>query len=205
MQRFEADFTLSLLAHAGPYIGIEHIGALGSLEEILFNSNGAAGLRCVLLCQTQDFRIRLIALRTSADHIHANLSAGKHQRMCHVVAIADINQLAALEHLHLLLNGKDIRQCLAGMQQVGQTVDNRYACIFSQLDNGIMGEGTDHNTVNEAGQHACSITNRFAAANLGSRIAQINRMAAQLPEANLKGGSGTGGSLGEQHGQSLAL
>ena len=125
--------------------------------------------------------------------------------MCHVVAIADINQLAALEHLHLLLNGEDIRQRLTRMQQVGQTVDNRYACIFSQLDNGIMGEGTDHNTVNEAGQHACCITNRFTAANLGSRIAQINRMAAQLPEANLKGGSGTGGSLGEQHGQSLAL
>ena len=68
-----------------------------------------------------------------------------------------------------------------------------------------MGEGTDHNTVNEAGKYTRGITDRLAAANLGSGIAQINRMAAQLPEANLKRGSGTGRSLGEQHSQSFAL
>ena len=125
--------------------------------------------------------------------------------MCHVVAVAYINQLTAFEHLHLLLNSEDIGQSLAGMQQIGQAVDNGNACIFSQLNNGIMGEGTDHNTINEAGKYTRGITDRLAAADLGSGIAQINRMAAQLPEAYLKRSSGTGRSLGEQHSQSFAL
>ena len=153
MQCFETNLTLRFLAHAGPYIGIEHIGALSSLEEILLYGNAAAGLGSVLLRQTQDFRIRLIALRAGADHVHANLGAGKHQRVCHVIAIAYINQLTAFEHLHLLLNSEDIGQSLAGMQQIGQAVDNGNACIFSQLNNGIMGEGTDHNTVNKTGKY----------------------------------------------------
>ena len=205
MQCFETNLTLRFLAHAGPYIGIEHIGALGSLEEILLYGNAAAGLGSILLRQTQDFRIRLIALRAGADHVHAHLGAGKHQRVCHVIAIAYINQLTAFEHLHLLLNSEDIGQSLTRMQQIGQAVDNGNACIFSQLNNGIVREGTDHNTVNKTGKYTCGIANRFATADLGSGITQINRMAAQLPEAYLKRGSGTCRSLGEQHSQSFAL
>ena len=50
MQCFETNLTLCFLAHAGPYIGIEHVGALSSLEEVLLYGNAAAGLCSILLC-----------------------------------------------------------------------------------------------------------------------------------------------------------
>ena len=93
MQSLKANIALSLLAHTGPYISIEHIGTLSSLEKVLFHGNGAAGMGCILLCLSQNLRVRLIALGASAHHVHANLSAGIHQGVSHVIAVAYINQL----------------------------------------------------------------------------------------------------------------
>ena len=115
MQCLEANIALCFLAHAGPHIGVEHIGALSSLEKVLLHGDGAAGMGCILLCLSQNLRVRLIALGASAHHVHANLSAGIHQGVSHVIAVAYINQLTTLQYLHLFLDGEHIGQSLAGM------------------------------------------------------------------------------------------
>ena len=94
-KRFLTDALFGFLSHTCPNICIKNVCAFGGTEQIFINFNGAAGKCGIFLRGSYNFRVRLVAFRRCANHIHAYFGTGIHQRMRHIVAVANINQLTA--------------------------------------------------------------------------------------------------------------
>ena len=95
VQGLQADLPFRFLPHGRPDIRVKNIGALYRFEDIFFNGNRTAGQRRIFLGLLCHHRIRLIALRAGADHVHSHFGTGIHQGMGHVIAVAHIYQLAS--------------------------------------------------------------------------------------------------------------
>jgi len=70
--------------------------------------------------------------------------------------------------------GEDIRQNLARMVFIGQTVDHRNTRIFRKTLNNILAESANHDDVAHARHHLCGIFHRFTAAELAIAGVQID-------------------------------
>ena len=104
-----------------------------------------------------------------------------------------------------LPHGEQVGQDLAGMQQIGQPVDDRNRCVAGQLLDVGMIVGADHDAVEIAGQHPGGVADRLAPAQLDVARGEEERVPAELERADLEGDPGAGGALGEDHPQRLAL
>ena len=101
-------------------------------------------------------------------------------------------------------DGLQIGQDLAGVAEVGETVDDRNGGILGQGVHFLLGIGADHDAVAEAGQDPGSVLHRLVAADLAVLAGQEDGVAAQLIDTSLEGDTGTGGILFKDHGQGLA-
>ena len=194
-------FCLAFLAHGCPYVCDYHIGVLGSLQRLV----GHLELVAVLCRKVQDFLVRLIVVRAGDSYRHTHLQTAHNQRVCHVVAVADKAHLQAVKAALEFPDGHQIRQYLARVTEVRQTVDDRDRAVLCQIFHFFLLKGTDHDAVQIPGQYTCGILYRLASADLQIVCRQEQRMTAQLVHTGLKGNTGTGRSLLEDHAQRLAL
>ena len=104
----------------------------------------------------------------------------------------------------LLLDGLEVRHDLAGVQQVGEAVDDRNGGVARQLLDLLVGEGADHDAVHVSGQHLGGVVHRLATAHLAVAIGKEERVPPELGHPHLEGHPGAGGALAEDHGQALA-
>ena len=197
---------LILLAHACPGISYHDISVLGCLKRVIHQLDGCAGFLRILAGILKNLHIRLKALRIGRNKINACLGAAVHVGIGHVVAIAYIGHLQALEILALvLLNSQQVSQNLARMQKVSQGIDNRHVRPFSKLLHPVMAKGANHDAVQITGHNTGSILDRLAPAQLQITVGQKQCLTAQLIHTCFKGKAGTGGRFLKNHAQSLAL
>src|SRR5205823_3091855 len=84
----------------------------------------------------------------------------------HVIAVADPGDALPLPAAEVLLDREQVGEDLAGMGEVGQSVDHWNRGVARQLfDLGVV-ESPDHDAVDVAGQHPCGIGDRLATADL---------------------------------------
>ena len=120
LERLHAHFLLGLHAHRRPSVRDDHVRVLRGLHRVV----GEEEVR-VALCKGEHVRVRAVALGGRDRDLHAGLEAADDQRVRHVVAVADVAHLEALEHRELLADGHQVSQHLAGMAEIGQAVDDR--------------------------------------------------------------------------------
>ncbi len=86
--------------------------------------------------------------------------------MADIVPVPHKSKLQPGKFALFLLNRLKIGQDLAGVQQVGQAVNNRNVGVFRKFLHVVMREGPDHNSVQVAGKHPGCISNTFTALDL---------------------------------------
>src|SRR5208283_3362341 len=93
LENLAPSLRLCFLSHARPDIGVDHIRSEGRYLRIV--GNGAAGicLRAAFSRPGHSICLRLISWRGCNPNMCSQLRARKHQRVRHVVAIADIRDL----------------------------------------------------------------------------------------------------------------
>ena len=198
LERLAADGCFLLLAHGGPNVGDEDIRPLGRFQGI------AGQVKVLPLGKGQHLGIRVVPLRAGHRDGHPRLEAAHNQGIGHVVPVPDVAQMQPRQGLFVFPDGHQVGQHLAGMAEIGETVDNGDRAVFRQLLHLALGKGADHDAVQVPGQHPGSVLNGLAPANLQILGAEEEGGSPQLIHPHLKGHPGAGGGLGKDHPQALS-
>src|SRR5208283_710868 len=91
------------------------------------------------------------------------------------------------------------------MAEVGETVDDGNARPLRHLFDDLMGEGANHDALNEALEILADVVNGFAFAEVDFRGRQIQSKAAQLMDANVEADARAQRGLLENEGEGLPL
>ena len=193
---------LLLLAHGGPHVGDDHIGPGHGLLGV--PAQGELGIGDGL-GEVQHLRIGVIALGAGHGHVHAALQTAHDEGVGHIVAVADEAQLQALQPGHLLPDGHQVGQHLAGVGEVGEAVDDGDGGVFGQLLHLVLAIGADHDAVTVAAEHPGGIGDGLAPADLALLAGEEESVTAHLIGPHLKGHTGPGGIFLKNHGQGLAF
>ncbi len=163
-----------LVAHAGPDIGRDQVRSSAGFHRILelpqHRCRGRASAH----------RIQLVAggrryMEREAQHF-SRLQPG----IGHVVGVADPRHDLPGDRAAMLYVGEDIRQDLAGVEFIGQAVDDRYAGMCGEaFDAGLL-EGADHHDVHHARNNARGVFDGFGASQLRIVGREIDDGSAQL-------------------------
>ena len=193
-------FLLGFLTHGRPCISDNNVCVLSSLHRVI----GDEEVR-VRLCECHNLSVRTVVRRRCDGNLHAGLEAADDQRVCHVVAVANVAHLETLKNGKLLADGHEVCQNLTRMAEISQTVDDRNRAVVCQILYFLLLVGADHNAVQIAAQHTCRVLYRLAAADLKVAIGQEQCLTAQLIHTGLERNTGTGGGLLENHAKALAF
>ena len=106
--------------------------------------------------------------------------------MGYIVTVADVAELQSFKLFLFLLDGHKIRHCLARMRVVSEAVDHRNRRILCHVDHDLMGERSNHNSLNHSLEVLCNIIDRLALSKTDFCRRQIEREAAKLLDADVK-------------------
>ena len=193
-----AGLVFGFVAHAGPHVGGDQIGALAGFERVAIEliATGAYPLGA-----RGQFLINFVATRRAHVHLEAQQCSGLHPGVGHVVAIAHPGYRLARDGATVLDVGEDVGQDLAGVVFVGQPVDDGHARMGGKaLDLGLL-ERADHHQIGHAADDLGAVFNWLSAAQLAVARGQVHHAAAQLVHARLKAHAGAGAGLFKNHGQ----
>ena len=79
-----------------------------------------------------------------------NVGAGDHQRLCDVIAIADVSQLQAIRLAEVFGNRENIGHRLTGVVVVGQAIDHGHGCVLGERRHRLVVERPDLHGVHHA-------------------------------------------------------
>jgi hypothetical protein len=119
----------------------------------------------------------------------------------HIVGIADPGDGLALDRAAMLDISHHIGQDLAGMEFVGQAIDDRHTRMRGEALDDLLAVGADHHQIDHAREHLRRIFNRLASAKLAVAGIDVNGRAAELVHPRFKAQAGAGGMLLENHRQ----
>ena len=146
-----------------------------------------------------------VAFRADERDVHAHLGRGEEQGGCHVVAVAYVGQVDALQPAVLLLDSEEVGQRLAGVLLVGQAVDDGHARVLGQVSTSAVREDAGHDAVHHAPQHAGHVGHALALAEADVVGPQVERVPAELGHAGLEADLRPQRGLLEDHRQLLAF
>lgn len=121
----------SLLAHACPDVGVDRIGGLHRRDRVVHGLDLCVGILRSDLGNPRG--IHLISLGTGKREPHLQHRTDQCQRMGNVVAIAHENQVPSPQVAQRILDRQHISYRLAGMTQIGQSVDYGHRIEACQL------------------------------------------------------------------------
>src|SRR3990167_241775 len=197
-EREAARFVLGFVAHAGPHIGGDDVGTLAGFERIAEKLIAASACPA---CPNGQFFIYFVTLGRAHMHLEAQQRGGLQPGVGHVVAVADPGHRLALDGASVLDEGEDVGQDLAGVEFVGQAVDDGHTRMLRKtLDLGLL-EGADHHQVHHAADDLGAVFNRLGVAELAVARGQVHHAAAKLVHARLKAHARARAGLLENHGQ----
>eukprot|EP00964_Phaeocystis_antarctica_P029641 scaffold16712_cov65-Phaeocystis_antarctica.AAC.15 len=172
-------------------------GHLDRLERVVDDA------RCAdpgLLHRLHQPGVRLVALRAGAHEVEGDDARQLEPRVDNVVTVADVDDALTLDGAQHLLHRQSVRDDLAGVVEVRQSVDHRYRRVLGEAEDVLVREEPRHDDVVHAGEDARDVCDRLALAD-PNLLAQAQRVPAQSVEARLEGDARAGGRLGEHHGE----
>src|SRR5699024_8997945 len=89
----------------------------------------------------------LVPHRAGDGQLHARRGGGVDVRVADVVAVTDEGEPESLQRSEPLAQGGVIGQQLAGVQQVGEAVDNRHLSVPGELHQRVVTVGARHDAV----------------------------------------------------------
>jgi hypothetical protein len=193
-----ARFVLGLIAHAGPHVGGDQVCALAGFERV---AEKLIAVCADSTCANGQFLINFVAARRAHVHLEAQQLRGLQPGVGHVVAVAHPGHGLASDGAAVFDVGEDVGQDLAGVELVGQAVDDGHARVLRKaLDLGLL-EGADHHQVGHAADDARAVLDRLGAAELAVARGQVHHAAAHLVHAGLEAHARARAGLLEDHGQ----
>ena len=175
-ERLGAQLLLGLLAHRGPDVGGDDVGAR-SRPRAASGSRGSSRARAT----REQLRARLVALRAREAQLEAEHRPPPRSSCCAMLLPSPIQATVRPPSVaELLVHRQQVGQDLAGMVVVGEAVDDRHRGEPRQLlDVGVV-EGADHDAVDVAREHARGVADRLAAAELDVARRQEEGVPAEL-------------------------
>lgn len=179
-----------------------HIGVLDAFGGVFQQAERTA----VLMGEHQHICRRAVTVGADAVYLHAGEQTAHDEAVGHIAAVADEAELLAHQRTPALPDGHEVGQHLTGVSIVRQAIDDGDARKLSELFQIALAVGAPDNAVIIAAQHPGGILERLAAAGLqlGGGI-HVVAEAAQLVDAHLEAGAGTGGIFREHQRDALAL
>ena len=178
------------MTHAGPHVGIDHVRAVDGFQRIVRDADLPQPAR-----RRGDLRLGLVTLGRRHGHVHSQAARRQHQRMRHVVAVADERQLQAFPPAEAFLDGLHVGERLAGMIQVAQGVDHGHMRPLREFVHRVLGEDPRDDALGPAIQVAGDVLDGLA---LADRADRSDGIAAELLDRQLKGHPGAQRRLFEQ-------
>src|SRR2546422_1967519 len=161
LERVAPRLRLGLLPHRGPYVGVDHVrpfhrflGHLGDLH-----------LR-VLAVPLELGAVVLEPLGAREPQLEAQHCGSLAPAVRHVVAVANPSDPLVIPAAQRLAHREQVGEHLAGVRQVGESVDDRDGRPARQLFDLFVVEGADHDAVHVARQHPCRVRDRLPAPQL---------------------------------------
>ena len=172
------------LAHADPGVGINDIGIENSGARVV-RLPDAVGRYLVYMFDC--LGVKLVTGRRCDHHFHVQLCTGMRQRSSDIVAVTYKRDLRALVVFAMFLDCKHVSHRLAGMQPVRQGVNDGYCCIFGQLGDGAVLEGSRHDPIDVPAQNPCDVFYRLAFADAADIFRfDIDRTSTQVRHSDLE-------------------
>src|SRR5450830_55994 len=187
--------VLGLVAHAGPDIGGHQVGVAAGFQRV------AEHFEAVAAADAGHALIDLIAVGRADMHLEVKQLGRLQPGVGHVVAVAHPGHGLALDRATVLDVGEDVGQDLAGMEFVGQAVDDGHARVLGETLDLVLAIGADHHQVDHAADHLGTVFDGFGAAQLAVAGGQVNHRATQLVHAGFEAHPCAGAGLLEDHGQ----
>ena len=192
LERPQTLFRFLLVAHTGPYVGIDDVGpghGVGRTHQRMHRrTRPPVGPDAPVGGGGEHRFLQLIAVRRSNRKVHPHRRRRQAQAARHIVAVADIGQIQTVSIPVRLRNRHQIRQNLAGMLPIRQRIDHWNAAVFGQLHQRLMRIDPRHDAVHIAAQNPRHIRNRLPLSQPHLIRRQVQAESAQLGNANLKAG-----------------
>ena len=189
-----------LLPHRRPRVGDQHVGAAGGGLRVGGDGHRRPGLGGPTLGGGEEPRLRPETGWRGDGHVHAGGHAADHQRVRHIVgAVTEVGHPQAAERPLAFGQGLQVGKHLAGMEVVGQRIDDGNRCRGGHRGEPVLAEGAPHDRVDETRQHPAGVLQRFVAAELGGPAVDDDGVPAELGDAHLEGEPGASGVLVEDH------
>ena len=102
-----------------------------------------------------------------------------------------------------LRDGEEVGEHLAGMEIIGQSIDDRHRGILRHFFHTVLPISAPHDGVCHARKHPRGVSNRLATAQLGAGLVDDQRVAAQLGNADGEAGASASAVFVEKHSHSL--
>src|SRR5205823_10539171 len=112
---------------------------------------------------------------------------GMHPGGKHIVAVAAPGHGLAADGPAMLLERHDICKHLTWVRAPGESVDHRHGRVARKLDQSAMVEGSDHDRIDVAREHARGVGNRLAAPELHLLTREHDGAPTKLAHGDIEG------------------
>ncbi|OEI70208.1 Uncharacterized protein Cus16_0834 [Curtobacterium sp. ER1/6] len=196
----EPRLLLVLLAHRHPRVGDDDVRSGDRRDRVGHDEDRAARLGGTTLGVDDDPAVRAERRRSGHAHVHARRRAGEQVGVRHVAGtVADEGDGLPGQGPAVLADGEQVGEELAGMEVVGQRVDDGDPCAGGHLLEPGLRVGAPDDRRHHALEHAGGVGRGLLAAELAVRRRDDERAAAEVGDADVEGHPGTGRRLVEDH------
>src|SRR4051794_360758 len=137
-ENFCSVFGLGLLTHAHPDVGINNVGVFDGHRWIVgYDALAAGRFRCCL-GPLDSFCIWLVSARSADIDLRPEQRSCKHQRTGNVVSITEVSELDPGDLPFQLKDSHEIRNSLARMAVVAESVDHRNGRMQGEFFDRLM-------------------------------------------------------------------
>ena len=190
-----------IVAHRHPDISHHAIGAVRRLKLIVAHLD----VRALRVGPGEKLRRRREILGRGDPKLEAEPCRSMNPGGGDIIGVSDPGNCAAFDRTLQLLEGHDVGHDLAGMGAASEPVDHRHGRMGGELDKRRVRPGAEHDHIDIARQHAGSIGDGLAAAELHVLRIEHDGGPAELVHGDLEGDARPGRGLLEDHGEHGAL
>lgn len=180
-------------AHRYPGVGVDDVAVLDRGDGVVGDDDfgGVDPAR-------QLREVGLVALGSAEAEFEAAELRGEDPGVAHVAGgVAEEADAQALEVAELLDHGLQVGEELAGVEAVGEGVDDGDRAFLAEGGDLVVGVAADDDAVQVAGEDAGGVFIGLAAAELEAVAVEVEGGAAEFVDADLEGDAGAGRGLQE--------
>ena len=197
-----------LIAHAGPNVGIHHVGVDYRVRRAHQRMDGwpdaivQAG--AALAGGIEGGFLQLVPVGSGNGHVDTHRRGAQTQAAGNIVAVADIGQVEAVGATVGFCDGKQVGHGLTGVFPVGEGVDHWHGAVLHQSFQRGVGVDPRDNAIDVSAEHPRHIGDGFALPEANLILPQVHAVPAQLGNANLEADAGAKGRFFKQQRNALA-